>query len=149
MVEGLDGLLEGNGQPGLTELRNLLQELLGAREAVGRLIDQHGLQSRVPRVYRLRFEINGRVRSLVVKRLDPGIARRNQLVTERWLPAVGLSQGGPPLLGSAAERSGQCVCGPRAVRLHAALGAAHGTGGFGDVQLLPVTREERFALTDR
>jgi len=109
MVEGLDGLLEGNGQPGLTELRNLLQELLGAREAVGRLIDQHGLQSRVPRVYRLRFEINGRVRSLVVKRLDPGIARRNQLVTERWLPAVGLSQGGPPLLGSAAERGGQCV----------------------------------------
>lgn len=109
MVEGLDGLLEGSGQPGLTELRNVLQELLGGREAAGRLIDQQGLKSRVPCVCRLRFEINGRVRSLVVKRLDPGIAQRNRIVTERWLPAVGLSQGGPPLLGSAAERGGQCV----------------------------------------
>lgn len=33
MIERLDDLLEGSGQLGLTELRNLLQELLGGREA--------------------------------------------------------------------------------------------------------------------
>jgi len=70
------------------------------------LIEQQRLKSRV---YRLRFELNGRVRSLVVKRLDPDIAQRNQLVTNRWLPAIGLRESGPALLGTAAERSGQCV----------------------------------------
>jgi len=106
MIEGLDDLLEGNGQLGLPELRNLLQELLAEPEAAGQLIDQHRLK---PCVYRLRFEINGLVRSLVIKRLDPDIAQRNRLVARRWLPAVGLSQSGPPLLGTAAERSGRCV----------------------------------------
>ncbi len=109
LIEGLDSLLEGSGQPGLTELGNVLYELLGGSEAAGRLVDQHTLKSRVARVYRLRFEINGRVRSLVIKRLDPDIAQRNLFVTLRWLPAIGLSQSGPPLLGAAAERSGQCV----------------------------------------
>jgi hypothetical protein len=106
MIEGLDDLLEGNGQLGLPELRNLLQDLLAEPGAAGQLIDQHRLK---PCVYRLRFEINGHVRSLVVKRLDPDIAQRNRLVAKRWLPAVGLSQSGPTLLGTAAERSGQCV----------------------------------------
>src|SRR6266511_2349145 len=109
LIEGLDSLLEGSGQPGLTELGSVLYELLGGSEAAGRLVDQHTLKSRVARVYRLRFEINGRVRSLVIKRLDPDIAQRNLFVTLRWLPAIGLSQSGPPLLGAAAERSGQCV----------------------------------------
>jgi Phosphotransferase enzyme family len=106
LIEGLDDLLESSGQAGLTELRNLLQELLGGPEATGRLI---GHQKLAPCVYRLRFKVNGRVLSLVVKRLDLGIAQRNQLVTKRWLPAIGLSQSVPPLLGVAAERSGQHV----------------------------------------
>ena len=106
LIEGLNDLLESSGQVGLTELRNLLHELLGGSEATGRLIAQ---QSLAPCVYRLRFEVNGQVLSLVVKRLYPDIAQRNQLVTKRWLPAIGLSQTGPPLLGVAAERSGQRI----------------------------------------
>jgi hypothetical protein len=106
MIDRLDGLLEGTGQPGLCELRTSLREVLGGPGAAGRLIDQHSLKGLV---HRLRFEINGRVRSLVVKRLEPDIAQRNQLVAKRWLPAISLSCNGPTLLGVAAERSGQCV----------------------------------------
>jgi hypothetical protein len=60
-------------------------------------------------VYRLRFGINGQTRSVVIKRLKPAIARRNELVAQRWLPAIGLSETGPPLLGSVAARSGERV----------------------------------------
>src|SRR5687768_1087721 len=100
MIEGIDGLLEGSGHAGLAELRDVLQEILCGQAAPGRLIDQHMLNSHAARVYRLHVESDGHARSLVVKRLDPAIARRNQLVTGRWLPAVGLSQCAPPLLGT-------------------------------------------------
>ena len=33
MIEGLERVLEGSGQRGVTELRGLLQELLGRRHA--------------------------------------------------------------------------------------------------------------------
>src|SRR3979490_3290727 len=36
---------------------------------------------------------------------------------------------------------------PRAVRLHASLGATHGLGGLGNVQFLPVTHDKSFTLT--
>ena len=106
MIEELEGVLEGNGQLGLPELRRSLQELLGGPSATGRVLDLHRLKSCV---YRLHVEVNGCVRSLVVKRLEPSIARRNQLVATRWLPAIALRANGPPLLGTAAERNGQCV----------------------------------------
>ena len=106
MIEELDDLLEGNGQLGLPELRGSLQELLGGPAATGRMLDQNRLS---PRVYRLRFEVNGCVRSLVVKHLAPDIALRNWLVVHRWLPAVGLSQSASPLLETVAERSGRCI----------------------------------------
>ena len=109
MIEGLDKILEGSGQPGLVELRELLQELLGGRDGAGRVIGQDALQQRAQRVFRLRFGVNGQTRSVVVKRLKPAIARRDELVANRWLPAIGLSETGPPLLGSVAERSGACV----------------------------------------
>src|SRR2546425_11581824 len=38
---------------------------------------------------------------------------------------------------------------PRAMRFHAALRAAHDSGGFGHVQLLPVTHDKSLALTSR
>jgi hypothetical protein len=48
VIEGLDSLLENKGQPDPTELRALLQELLGESQATGRLIDEQKLrQSRV------------------------------------------------------------------------------------------------------
>jgi hypothetical protein len=106
MIEGLENLLEGSSQPGLTELRTALQELIGGPEVRGRLIEQHPLK---PRVYRLRLEFDDHIRSLVIKRHDPDIAWRNRLVAERWMPAIGLGQSGPALLGAAAERGGCCV----------------------------------------
>jgi hypothetical protein len=60
-------------------------------------------------VYRLQCEIDGAPRSFVGKRLDPDIARRNELVARRWLPAAGLGEIGPPLLAVAAEHDGSCV----------------------------------------
>jgi thiamine kinase-like enzyme len=60
-------------------------------------------------VYRLHCTIDGAARSFVGKRLDPDIARRNELVARRWLPAVGLGDSGPPLLAAAAERDASSV----------------------------------------
>lgn len=106
MIEGLDRLLEGSGQPGLPELRAALHELLSEPEVIGRLTDHQPLKKRV---HRLQFDAGGRDRSLVVKCLEPEFAQRNQFVTRRWLPAVGLSENGPVILGAAADRSGECV----------------------------------------
>jgi hypothetical protein len=61
------------------------------------------------RVYRLRCTVNGATRSFVGKRLAPDIARRNELVARRWLPAVGLGDSGPPLLAVAAEPDASSV----------------------------------------
>src|SRR5947208_105171 len=109
MIEGLEEILEHSGLPGLSELRELLQELLGGAGGKGRFIGQDALQPRAQRVFRLRFDVNGQTRSVVIKRLKPNIGRRNELVAKRWLPAIGLSESGPPLLGSIAARSGVCV----------------------------------------
>jgi hypothetical protein len=106
MIAGLSDVLAGSPDLGLSELRGLLQDLLGGPGVAGQFIARNGLKRRVNR---LRFQVNGQERSLVVKRLAPEIAQRNRLVAERWLPAVGLGQHGPPLLGSAADRGGRCV----------------------------------------
>src|SRR4029079_724992 len=47
------------------------------------------------------------------------------------------------------ERSGQCVRRPGAMRFHAAFRASHGPRSLRDVEFLPVTQQERFALTAR
>ena len=109
MIEGLDLILEGTGQPGVVELRGLLEELLGGRGATGRFLEQHIPKTRDTRVFHLHFAINNKPRSVFVKRLKPEIARRNELVARRWLPAAGLINSGPPLLGSVADRGGACV----------------------------------------
>jgi hypothetical protein len=106
MIDGLDDVLESSGQPGLLELRAVLQEFIGGLDTTARVIDQRRLK---PRVYRLRVEANGCVRSLVLKCLEPAVAQRNQLVAKRWLPAIGLSEVGTPLLSVAAERNGGWV----------------------------------------
>jgi Phosphotransferase enzyme family len=109
MIEGLDNLLEENGQPGLVELRELLQEILGGPAITGHVLEAQRLPSRRPRVYRVRFVFDGWVRSMVVKRMELDMAQRNQLLIRRWLPSVGMGDHGPILLGVAAERSGQSV----------------------------------------
>jgi hypothetical protein len=106
VIDGLDEVLAGSGQRGLPELRAVLEKVIGQRDPTAHVIGQQRLK---PSVYRLQVEAKGGVRSLVLKRLDPGVAQRNQLVATRWLPALGLSGNGPALLGVAAERSGWCV----------------------------------------
>src|SRR5207245_3308349 len=109
MIEGLDKVLDGSGQPGLHELRDLLAELLDGASVDGSFIEHQNLQRRSMRLLRLRFSLNRSIRTGIVKRLAPEIARRNELVAKRWLPAVGLNDLGPPLAGSVAERSGAWV----------------------------------------
>jgi len=111
MIDGLDGVLSASRELGLIELRSALAEVLDGARVVGRLTREHNFAHSWKRhkAYRLGFEINGQARSLVVKRLNPARAQRNQLVATRWLPAVGLGQCGPALFGVAAERSGQYV----------------------------------------
>ena len=110
MTNRLEDLLKDSGQPGLVELRELLDVLLARDGGTCRLLEHHQLSAPHARVFRLRFGVNGNgVRSLVVKRLEPVIAQRNELVATRWLPAIGLGESGPRLLGVAAERCGQCV----------------------------------------
>jgi hypothetical protein len=106
MSDGLDDVLESSGEPGLPELRAVLWEFIGSLGSTARVTDHWKLKRRV---YRLRVAAGGCIRSLVLKRMEPGEARRNQLVAERWLPAIGLREAGPPLLGVAAARNGGCV----------------------------------------
>ncbi|HEX6535688.1 MAG TPA: phosphotransferase [Gemmatimonadaceae bacterium] len=88
------------------ELLMLLRELFADGEATMRIAGRRKLAAGV---HRLWLEMEHRALSVVVKRSDPAMARRNRLVAERWLPAVGLEGCGPPLLGVAAERSGERV----------------------------------------
>jgi hypothetical protein len=106
MIEGLEQFGRGYGQRGLTELRGLVETLLGGPDARGQLLNERQLQ---PRVRRVQFDLEGEVRSLIVKQLQPSVAHVNQLLLGRWLPAVGLGGSGPTLLGVAAERSGELV----------------------------------------
>src|SRR6266487_6966861 len=109
MIDGLGGLLDGCGQPGLPELRGLLQELLGGPAAEGSFLGHSQLKPQSTRVFRLRFAVNGHPDTLIVKRLSPAIAHRNELAAKRWLPAAGLGSIGPPLAGSVADPTGACV----------------------------------------
>jgi hypothetical protein len=104
MVEGLNDLLNGGQADGLAELRQLPEELLGGGGAV-RLA---GAQRLAPWVYRLHVE-GGCPGSVVVKRLDPGAARRNELAACKWLPALGLAEAGPPLQRIAPDPGGRYV----------------------------------------
>ncbi|MBV7336731.1 aminoglycoside phosphotransferase family protein [Chloroflexi bacterium TSY] len=107
MIEGLDGLLANMDQSGLPELRDLLMAMLGGPTVDGQLLEEQKLLR--SRVYRLRFDVDGDVRSLIVKRFLPERARREQLAIQQWLPAVGLPRSAPILLGVAAAQGGQYV----------------------------------------
>ncbi len=107
MIEGLDTLFEETWQPGVSELRELLVEVLGGSYAEGRLVHQRGL--RKSRVYRLCFDVNGDSRCLIAKRFDRQRAQREQMILRRWLPAVGLDGIGAKLIGVAAQSTGICV----------------------------------------
>jgi len=106
VIEGLDEFLSDRQPPGIPELRQGLREVLGWHEGLGHLIRQEPLRADV---YRLYFALDDQTYSLIVKRLRPDLAQRNQWVAQHWLPAVGLGESGPPLLNSVAERHGESV----------------------------------------
>ena len=95
--------LEACGEPSVSELCDLLRELVGGDD---RVVACHRLKARV-----FRAEIADGLpwRAVVLKRLDPGVAQRNRLIAEQWLPAIGLENGCARLLGAAAGRHGECV----------------------------------------
>jgi thiamine kinase-like enzyme len=107
VIDGLEGALRDYAEPGLTELRSTLLELLDGSRVTGWLTSQQCLKEH--KVYRLGFEVDGGARTLVVKRMSLPRAVRNQLVATRWLPAGDLGARGPVLLGVAAERSAEYV----------------------------------------
>ena|SRR5437016_5305929 len=96
---------ESIGEFGPSELRETFRELLGAGPDV-QLIAQKLSGSCT---FRVQAQVDGAVRSFIVKRLRPHIAYRNELLRKRWLPAVGLGEAVPALLGVAAERRGKRV----------------------------------------
>ena len=105
MSEGLDRALASFAPDGSAALRRALARVLGASEP--RFLGADPLPR--GRVLRLRFEVEGKSRGLVVKRLPLDRAHRERAVVERWLPRVGLASQGPPLLATVAERAGRCA----------------------------------------
>ena len=80
-------------EPGAGELCHAFEEALHG-PCAGGPVEVTRLKSRV---YRLSAGCNGRAGSFVLKRFDPWLARRNELVARRWLPALGLSDRCRPL----------------------------------------------------
>jgi ATP-binding cassette subfamily B protein len=88
------------------EVVELARHLVAGPDDDARLLVHEPLKKSV---HRLRFEWAAGPTSLVVKRLPPRVARANELVAHRWLPAVGLEWGCPGLRGVVLERSGSKV----------------------------------------
>jgi Ser/Thr protein kinase RdoA (MazF antagonist) len=77
---------------------------LGARSV--RVLARERLKQNV---HRLQVEVDRAERSVIAKRSQPEVARRNWLVARRWLPAVDLAGLAPPILGLAADPDGQAA----------------------------------------
>jgi hypothetical protein len=107
MIHGLQDALRDSRNPGLPELRGVLEEVLDGSGGTTRFTGEQTLKR--GKVHRLAFEVDGRARTLVVKCLDLPRAQRNHLVATRWLRAVGIGHRGPTLLGVAADRGAQAV----------------------------------------
>jgi hypothetical protein len=76
----------------------------------GRVVDVTVERLKLNRlVFRLRVGMDDRTLSFILKRYDPWLAHRNELVIRRWLPALGLSDRSHRLLATAADRHGTWV----------------------------------------
>jgi thiamine kinase-like enzyme len=105
MIEGLEHALEAWAPSAASELCSALERLVAGSGDRGRL----AAAERLPRdrVLRLRVEVDGRSRGLVVKRLPAERAHRERAAVERWLPRVGLEAHRPPLLATVVEPGGR------------------------------------------
>jgi hypothetical protein len=106
MIEGLQFLFTNQGTPIAQALQNRLEELISKDGQHARLLLQERIKSQV---YRLHFEVESEPLVFILKCMEARIARRTELVSDRWLPAVGLTQSGPPLLASVGTPDGQTV----------------------------------------
>ncbi|HEX6910831.1 MAG TPA: aminoglycoside phosphotransferase family protein [Longimicrobium sp.] len=86
--------------PVAAEVIHALSELAG-RDVTGWRIDVRELR-RAARVCRVQAVAGAAAHSVIVKRLSPPRAHRSRLAAERWLPAVGLRDAAPALLGAIA-----------------------------------------------
>jgi hypothetical protein len=100
--EHLEGSLGQIQQPGVRELCELLSATWRPILISGEAIRLEPLKNEV---YRLRIGSQPD-HAVVLKRLAPAIAQTDRLVAERWLPALGLGDRCPQLLGAAAARDG-------------------------------------------
>jgi hypothetical protein len=106
MIEGLPHLFTDQGTPVAQALQNRLEELISNHGRNARLLRQETIKSHV---YRLHFEVESEPLVFILKSMEARIARRTELVSQRWLPAVGLSQSGPPLLASVGTPDGEAI----------------------------------------
>jgi hypothetical protein len=95
-------------EPGAAELSAALGDSLLRGNSDDGAVSFQKLKSRV---YRLSVGVDSprARRSFVLKRFDPWLARRNELVARRWLPALGLADRCPQLHLVAADRGGAWV----------------------------------------
>jgi hypothetical protein len=102
---GLQRTFGEYGEPGFAELWEVLQE-------VPEVVDCHRLehvQQLKRHVFRLEVANGAECHSVILKRLEPGVAQKNWLVADRWLPALGLGDYCARVLGVAAIRRGDVV----------------------------------------
>src|SRR5438128_7104553 len=102
IYERIGRSLEERQEPGATEVGDLVRRMLNGAAGSAQTLDLERLKTGV---YRLRIG-SGPVRTVVLKCLKPAIAQTDRLVAERWLPALGLGDRCPRLLGAAARRDG-------------------------------------------
>jgi aminoglycoside phosphotransferase (APT) family kinase protein len=90
-------------EPGAAEISELLWETVGPSLGSEPSIRLERLKRDVYRLHSVPGE------SLILKRLRPATAQTDRLVAERWLPALGLADRCPRLVGAAASRDGRWV----------------------------------------
>ena len=98
-------LRTGNGSPPREVVERARHVVAGPGGNAGLLADE-ALKAWV---HRLHFQTDAGPVSVVAKRLDARVARANELLARRWLPAVGLERARPGLNGIIHERSGAKV----------------------------------------
>ena len=100
-------MLKDRLESNLSALHSIIRQLLGDASAKVRLLKEEKLQRSY--VYRLTWEINDAIRSLVVKRFSLERSFIEQQAIKRWLVAVDLAHVAPSLLGVAPEKTGQFI----------------------------------------